>query len=166
MISSVLGTVISLGFEPTSPANLDDDQFIDLTLSSPRRRVVWYKICYGPWNFPPCFAISWRCKFECTSTGSCLSFLPVLDLEAFPSALYKLTLPRSCICMLWTIFCGEGTNISFVSLSFGVVCRFINLKLIFMFDKSVLCYIKITDLWRLRTNVNKKLSPFTFFCNI
>lgn len=55
--------------------------------------------------------------------------------------------------------CGKGTDISLVSLLLWTVCRFVNLRLIFMFDLCVL--LKATDLWGLK--VNSKLIPLIFF---
>lgn len=116
------------------------------------------------WNFAT-YVENWlgNVNFGCIGIGKYISFLPsVLNWEVFLPTLQDTdTAQLMDLCALIRIW-GKGTRISLVSLSFWAVCRCINLSLIFVFERTLVCYFKTTDLWRLKTSIKKTQVPWIF----
>lgn len=92
---------------------------------------------------------------RCIGIGNCITFLPsALSWEVF------LTAQLKDLCALIHVW---GTCISLGSLSFWAVCRFINLGLLFVFERTVVCYLKQQIYGRLKMSINKSQVPLIFF---
>lgn len=78
--------------------------------------------------------------------GPFFFFLPLLC----PAVAAQVLEPHAPSRILWLI-----------PLSFLAVCSFVNLRLIFMFNKIVVCYLKQQIYGKLKMNINK--NPINFF---
>lgn len=134
----------------TSPsADPEGDPFLYLTLSFPGRVDLKFP---GSVKFPSLFWEQCRCPWVARfrELASCRAFffffLPLLC----PAVAAQVLEPHAPSRILWLI-----------PLSFLAVCSFVNLRLIFMFDKIAVCYLKQQIYGKLKMNINK--NPINFF---
>lgn len=125
----------------------------------------WFdlKFVRSLWNF--IYFEDWfgHVNFGCNALGTIPAFAQCPKFRGFSHYKNDTTQLKD-LCTLihhW----GKGANNSLVSLSFWPMCRFVNLRLIFIFERTVVYHLR-TDLWRLTRNVNKTQIPFFFFAVI
>lgn len=125
-------------------ANLEQDPFCYLTLSFPSRHDLEFY---------------WVCEISLLVLGAAQMHLGGGRLGRWPIGralvclcycCVQLPLPRSWSPAFWALFCDS--------------CRFHFVNLIFMFDRTAVCYLKQQIYGKLKMNINK--NPINFLCNI